>query len=106
MKKLRIVVYVLSCCGGWVGEEVWCVGGGDEKKGMSCCGVVENDCDVVDGVLEVEGGVVGWWGREKDWSGFDNDGVRLVVGGEGRNGLDMMQKGCCCMVDERFVYEK
>ncbi|PHT37044.1 hypothetical protein CQW23_24744 [Capsicum baccatum] len=51
------------------------------------------DPDLVHGLLEVEGALVGSSRTEKDCSQFDNDRLTLLLRPEPRNPLDMMQKG-------------
>ncbi|MCE3051639.1 hypothetical protein HAX54_050400 [Datura stramonium] len=68
--------------------------------------LVENDSDLVHGLLEVEGSLVGSSQTEKDCSQFDNDRVTLLLRPEPRNPLDMMQKGSWSIPDQRFLYEK
>nr|WEY30519.1 Ycf2 protein [Cuscuta gronovii] len=52
MKKLTILLYILSCSAGSVAQDLWSLPG---KNGI----LVENDSDLVDGLLEVEGAMVG-----------------------------------------------
>ncbi|KAF3685272.1 hypothetical protein FXO37_00784 [Capsicum annuum] len=66
----------------------------------------QNDSDLVHGLLEVEGALVGSSRTEKDYSQFDNDRVTLLLRPEPRNPLDMMQKGSWSILDQRFLYEK
>uniref|UniRef100_A0A8S0XM32 Ycf2 N-terminal domain-containing protein n=1 Tax=Spirodela intermedia TaxID=51605 RepID=A0A8S0XM32_SPIIN len=81
IKKLTILLYLLSCSAG------------------------SNDSDLVHGLLEVEGALVGFSRKEKDCSQFDNNRVTLLLRSEPRNPLDMMQNGSCSIVDQRFLYE-
>nr|YP_010460379.1 Ycf2 protein [Citrus indica]YP_010460397.1 Ycf2 protein [Citrus indica]UUC05669.1 Ycf2 protein [Citrus indica]UUC05687.1 Ycf2 protein [Citrus indica] len=106
MKKLTILLYLLSCSAGSVAQDLWSLPGPDEKNGITSSGLVENDSDLVHGLLEVEGALVGSSRTEKDCSRFDNDRVTLLLRPEPRNPLDMMQKGSCSIVDQRFLYEK
>ncbi len=78
----------------------------NESPLISTHGLVENDSDLVHGLLEVEGALVGSSRTEKDCSQFDNDRVTLLLRPEPRNPLDMMQNGSCSIVDQRFLYEK
>ncbi|MCE5167299.1 Protein Ycf2, partial [Datura stramonium] len=78
----------------------------DEKNGITSYGLVENDSDLVHGLLEVEGALVGSSRAEKDCSQFDNDRVTLLLRPKPRNPLDMMQKGSWSILDQRFLYEK
>nr|YP_010180494.1 Ycf2 [Cadaba glandulosa]YP_010180514.1 Ycf2 [Cadaba glandulosa]QVD39913.1 Ycf2 [Cadaba glandulosa]QVD39933.1 Ycf2 [Cadaba glandulosa] len=106
MKKLTILLYLLSCSAGSVAQDLWSLPGPDEKNGINSYGFVENDSDLVHGLLEVEGTLVGSSRTEKDCSQFDNDRVTLLFRSEPRNPLYMMQNGSCSIVDQRFLYEK
>nr|YP_009751155.1 hypothetical protein RF2 [Pyrularia edulis]YP_009751166.1 hypothetical protein RF2 [Pyrularia edulis]QIJ98534.1 hypothetical protein RF2 [Pyrularia edulis]QIJ98535.1 hypothetical protein RF2 [Pyrularia edulis] len=106
MKKLTILLYLLSCSAGSVAQDLWSLPGPDEKNGITSYGLVENDSDLVHGLLEVESALVGSSQTEKDYSQFDNDRVTLLLRPEPRNPLDMMQNGSCSIVDQRFLYEK
>nr|YP_010242988.1 Ycf2 [Impatiens walleriana]QTJ26121.1 Ycf2 [Impatiens walleriana] len=106
MKKLTILLYLLSCSAGSVAQDLWSLPGPDEKNGITTYGLVENDSDLVHGLLEVESALVGSSRTEKDCSQFDNDRVILLRRTEPRNPLDMMQKGSCSILDQRFLYEK
>nr|BDY11466.1 Ycf2 [Lysimachia monelli]BDY11481.1 Ycf2 [Lysimachia monelli] len=106
MKKLTILLYLLSCSAGSVAQDLWSLPGPDEKNGITSYGLVENDSDLVHGLLEVESALVGSSGTEKDCSQFDNDRVILLRRPEPRNPLDMMQNGSCSILDQRFLYEK
>nr|YP_011026477.1 hypothetical chloroplast RF21 [Echeveria chihuahuaensis]YP_011026494.1 hypothetical chloroplast RF21 [Echeveria chihuahuaensis]WQN00472.1 hypothetical chloroplast RF21 [Echeveria chihuahuaensis]WQN00489.1 hypothetical chloroplast RF21 [Echeveria chihuahuaensis] len=106
MKKLTILLYLLSCSAGSVAQDLWSLPGPDEKNGITSYGLVENASDLVHGLLEVEGALGGSSRTEKDCSQFDNDRVTLLLRPEPRNPLDMMQNGSCSIVDHRFIYEK
>nr|YP_010690634.1 Ycf2 protein [Cartonema parviflorum]YP_010690651.1 Ycf2 protein [Cartonema parviflorum]WBU14345.1 Ycf2 protein [Cartonema parviflorum]WBU14362.1 Ycf2 protein [Cartonema parviflorum] len=106
MKKLTILLYLLSCSAGSVAQDLWSSPGTDEKNGITSYGFVENDSDLVHGLLEVEGALMGSSRTEKDCSQFDNNRATLLLRSEPRNQLDMMQKGSCSIVDQRFLYEK
>nr|YP_010175997.1 Ycf2 [Oldenlandia diffusa]YP_010176015.1 Ycf2 [Oldenlandia diffusa]QSM35091.1 Ycf2 [Oldenlandia diffusa]QSM35109.1 Ycf2 [Oldenlandia diffusa] len=106
MKKLTILLYLLNCSAGSVAQDLWSLPGPDEKNGITSYGLVENDSDLVHGLLEVEGALVGSSRTEKDCSQFDNDRVTLLLRPEPRNPLDMMQSGSCSILDQRFLYEK
>ena len=77
-----------------------------KKNGMTSFGFVENDFDLVHGLLEVEDTLVGFSRKDKDCSQFDNNRVALLLRSEPRNPLDMMQNGSCSIVDQIFLYEK
>nr|AGW04483.1 hypothetical chloroplast protein [Astephanus triflorus] len=110
MKKLTILLYLLRCSAGSVAQDLWSLPGPDEKNGITSYGLVENDSDLVHGLLllllEVEGALVGSSRTEKDCSQFDNDRVTLLLRPEPRNPLDMMQSGSCSIFDQGFIYEK
>lgn len=108
MKKLTILLYLLSCSAGSVAQDLWSPLGPDEKEKnwITSYGFVEKDSDLVHGLLEVEGALVGSSRTEKDCSQFDNNRVTLLLRSEPKNQLDMMQNGSCSIVDRRFLYEK
>ncbi|CAL0323825.1 unnamed protein product [Lupinus luteus] len=106
MKKLTILLYLLSCSAGSVAQDLWSLPGPKEKNGITSYGLVENDSDLVHGLLEVEGALMGSSRTEKDCSQFDNDRVTLLLRPEPRNPLNMIQNGSCSIVDQRFLYEK
>nr|YP_010759888.1 Ycf2 protein [Cuscuta chinensis]YP_010759940.1 Ycf2 protein [Cuscuta chinensis]WEY29813.1 Ycf2 protein [Cuscuta chinensis]WEY29814.1 Ycf2 protein [Cuscuta chinensis] len=56
MKKLTILLYILSCSAGSVAQDLWSLPG---NNGITSSGLVENDSDLVHGLLEVEGALVG-----------------------------------------------
>ncbi|KAK7236658.1 hypothetical protein RIF29_45372 [Crotalaria pallida] len=95
-----------SCSAGSVAQDLWSLPGSEEKNGITSYGLVENDFDLVHGLLEVEGALVGSSRTEKDCSQFDNDRVTLLLRPEPRNSLNMIQNGSCSIVDQRFLYEK
>nr|QXV93841.1 Ycf2 [Epimedium diphyllum]QXV93858.1 Ycf2 [Epimedium diphyllum]QXV95083.1 Ycf2 [Epimedium trifoliolatobinatum]QXV95100.1 Ycf2 [Epimedium trifoliolatobinatum] len=106
MKRLTILLYLLSCSAGSVAQDLWSPPGPDEKNWVTSYGFLENDSDLVRGLLEVEGALLGSSRTEKDCSQFDNDRVALLLRHEPRSPLDMMQNGSCSIVDQRFLYEK
>ncbi|KAL0423505.1 UNVERIFIED_CONTAM: protein Ycf2 [Sesamum radiatum] len=65
MKKLTILLYLLSCSAGSVAQDLWSLPGPDEKNGITSYGLVENDSDLVHGLLEVEGALVDLHGQKK-----------------------------------------
>nr|YP_010287087.1 hypothetical protein RF2 [Hydrocharis chevalieri]YP_010287107.1 hypothetical protein RF2 [Hydrocharis chevalieri]UKT61170.1 hypothetical protein RF2 [Hydrocharis chevalieri]UKT61171.1 hypothetical protein RF2 [Hydrocharis chevalieri] len=94
IKKLTILLYLLSCSAGSVAQDLWSPLGLDEKKEITSYGFIENDSDLVHGLLKVEGFLVG---SEKDCSQFDNNRVTWFLRSEPRNPLDMMQNGFSMM---------
>nr|YP_010185595.1 Ycf2 protein [Epilobium hirsutum]YP_010185612.1 Ycf2 protein [Epilobium hirsutum]QVL23092.1 Ycf2 protein [Epilobium hirsutum]QVL23109.1 Ycf2 protein [Epilobium hirsutum] len=82
MKKLTILLYLLSCSAGSIAQDLLSPPGPDEKNRITSYGLVENDSDLVHGLsdlvhglLELEGALVGSSPTEKDSSQFDNDEV-------------------------------
>uniref|UniRef100_A0A3Q7HKI5 Uncharacterized protein n=1 Tax=Solanum lycopersicum TaxID=4081 RepID=A0A3Q7HKI5_SOLLC len=106
INRLTILLYLLSCSAGLVAQDLWSLSVPDEKNGITSYGLVENYSDLVHGLLEVEGTLVGSSRTEKDCSHFDNDRVTSFLQPKPRNPLDMMQRGSWSMLDQRFLYEK
>nr|AUD56529.1 Ycf2 [Cabomba caroliniana] len=104
MKKLTILLYLLSCSAGSVAQDLWSPPGPDEKNWITSYGFVENDSDLVHGLLK--SALVGYSRTECSQFDIDNDRVTLLLRAEPRNQLDMMQNGSCSIVDQRFPYEK
>ncbi|KAI5664366.1 hypothetical protein M9H77_23689 [Catharanthus roseus] len=82
MKKLTIILYLLSCSSRSVAQDLMSLPGPDEKNGIISYGLVENDSNLVHGLLEVEDALVGSSWTEKDYS------------------------ESCSILDQRFLYEK
>uniref|UniRef100_UPI0030E16942 hypothetical protein RF2 n=1 Tax=Selenicereus megalanthus TaxID=1195127 RepID=UPI0030E16942 len=101
MKKLTILLYLLSCSAGSVAQDLWSPPGPDEKNGIASCGLVYNDSALVHGLLEVEDALVGLLRTEKE-----NDPVPLLILPKLRNPLDMMKNGSCSILDRRSLYGK
>nr|YP_010287005.1 hypothetical protein RF2 [Limnobium laevigatum]YP_010287022.1 hypothetical protein RF2 [Limnobium laevigatum]UKT61085.1 hypothetical protein RF2 [Limnobium laevigatum]UKT61086.1 hypothetical protein RF2 [Limnobium laevigatum] len=101
MKRLTILLYLLSCSAGSVAQDLWSPLVPNEKRGIAFYGFFENDSDLVHALLEVEGVLLG---SEKDCSQFDNTRVTLFLRSEPRNPFDMMQKGFS-MMQNGFCYE-
>ncbi|KAH0706298.1 hypothetical protein KY285_010801 [Solanum tuberosum] len=55
MKRLTILLYLLSCSAGSVAQDLWSLSVPDEKNGIISYGLIENDSDLVHGLLEVDG---------------------------------------------------
>nr|YP_010940406.1 Ycf2 protein [Eremurus zoae]YP_010940423.1 Ycf2 protein [Eremurus zoae]WLR81350.1 Ycf2 protein [Eremurus zoae]WLR81367.1 Ycf2 protein [Eremurus zoae] len=106
MKKLTRLLYLLSCSAGSVAQDLWSSPRSGEKNWITSYGFVENDSDLVHGLLEVEGALAGSSRTEKDCSQFDNNRATLLLRSEPRNPLDMIQNGSFSIVDQRFFYEK
>ena len=90
MKKLTILLYLLSCSAGSVAQDLWSLLGPDEKNWITSYRLVETDSGLVDGLLEVvEGALVG----------------SSLLRPEPRNPLEMMENGSRSIFDRRFLYE-
>nr|QUV77273.1 hypothetical protein RF2 [Markhamia cauda-felina]QUV77274.1 hypothetical protein RF2 [Markhamia cauda-felina] len=103
IKKLTILLYLLSCSAGSVAQDLWSLTEPDEKKRIASYRLLENDSELVHGLLEVEGALVGSSRTEK--GPFDNDRVTLFLRPEPRNPLDMMQNGSCSIFDQKHESE-
>ncbi|KAK2350161.1 protein Ycf2 [Trifolium repens] len=104
MKKLTILLYLLSCSAGSVAQDLWSLPGPNEKNdGITSYRLLDNDSDLVHGLLEVEGALVG---SSQTGSKFNNDGVTLLLRTERRNPLNMIRNGSRSIFDQRFLYEK
>jgi len=109
MKKLTILLYLLSSSAGSVAQDLWFLPRPAEKKGYCSFRLAEDDSDLVHGLLEVESALVRSSQTEKDCSQFDNDRVILLHRPEPRNPLDMMKSGFCSILEDQFIegtYEK
>ncbi|KAL2938615.1 Protein Ycf2 [Bienertia sinuspersici] len=65
MKKLTILLYLLSYSAGSVAQDLLSLHGHDEKNGITSYGLVEDDSYLVHGLLEVEGALVDPHRQEK-----------------------------------------
>uniref|UniRef100_A0A3Q7EC44 Uncharacterized protein n=1 Tax=Solanum lycopersicum TaxID=4081 RepID=A0A3Q7EC44_SOLLC len=65
MKRLTILLHLFSCSAGSVSQDLWSLFVSNEKNGIISYGLVENDYDLVHGLLEVEGALVGSSRTEK-----------------------------------------
>ncbi|CAN1202986.1 Protein Ycf2 [Linum perenne] len=102
-QKLTILLYILSCSAGPVAQDLWSLPGSDEESGIARYKLVENDSDLVHGLLELEAALVGSSRTENDCSEFDNDRVPLLLRPEPRSPLDMMKNGCFSILENRFL---
>nr|YP_009340617.1 Ycf2 protein [Wimmerella hederacea]YP_009340639.1 Ycf2 protein [Wimmerella hederacea]APQ40189.1 hypothetical chloroplast RF2 [Wimmerella hederacea]APQ40213.1 hypothetical chloroplast RF2 [Wimmerella hederacea] len=112
-KKLTILLYLLNCSAGSVAQDLWSPPEPDENNRIAYGRLVENDFDLVHGLLEIEGilegfsrtDLEGFLRTEKDCSQFDKDRVPLLLRPEPRNPSDMIQNGFQSMIDQKFIYE-
>ena len=66
MKKLTIILYLLNCSVRSVAQDLWSSLEPDEKNGIISYELVENDSDLVHGLLEVEVALMGSSQTKKD----------------------------------------
>nr|YP_009405985.1 hypothetical chloroplast RF2 [Lobelia sessilifolia]YP_009406008.1 hypothetical chloroplast RF2 [Lobelia sessilifolia]ASA38059.1 hypothetical chloroplast RF2 [Lobelia sessilifolia]ASA38084.1 hypothetical chloroplast RF2 [Lobelia sessilifolia] len=112
-KKLTILLYLLNCSAGSVAQDLWSPPEPEENNRIAYGRLVENDFDLVHGLLEIEGILEGFSRTdlegcsrtEKDCSQFDKDRVPLLLRPEPRNPSDMIQNGFQSMIDQKFIYE-
>nr|YP_010565946.1 hypothetical protein RF2 [Medicago rotata]UZC30532.1 hypothetical protein RF2 [Medicago rotata] len=104
MKKLTILLYLLSCSAGSVAQKLWSLTGPNEKnEGITSYRLLYNDYDLVHGLLEVEGALLG---SSQTGSPFNNEGVTFLLRPEPRNPINMLRNGSRSILDHRFLYEK
>nr|YP_010565976.1 hypothetical protein RF2 [Medicago murex]UZC30608.1 hypothetical protein RF2 [Medicago murex]UZC30684.1 hypothetical protein RF2 [Medicago murex] len=104
MKKLTILLYLLSCSAGSVAQNLWSLTGPNEKNdGITSYRLLYNDSDLLHGLLEVEGALLG---SSQTESPFDNDAVPFLLRPEPRNPINMIRNGSRSILDHRFLYEK
>lgn len=94
----RLTILLLSCSAGLVAQNLWSLLEPDDKNERAP--LVENDSNLVQGLVEVESALVGSSRTEKDCSRFDNDRVPLLFRPEPRNPLDMMQNRSSSIFEE------
>ncbi|KAL2921504.1 Protein Ycf2 [Bienertia sinuspersici] len=104
MKKLTILLYLLSCSTGSVTQDLWSLPGPDEQNGITSYGLVEDDSYLVHGLLELESALVGSSWTEKDCS--QNDQVDIVSLARTKESLRYDAKGILSILDHRFLYRK
>nr|YP_009141235.1 hypothetical chloroplast RF21 [Lathyrus clymenum]AIL55761.1 hypothetical chloroplast RF21 [Lathyrus clymenum] len=104
MKKLTILLYLLSCSAGSVAQDFLSLPGPNENNdGITSYRLLENDSHLVHGLLEIEGALLG---PSETGNPFDNDGVPSLLRSEPRNPLNIIQNGSSSIVDHRFLSEK
>nr|WCR63274.1 hypothetical chloroplast RF21 [Trigonella foenum-graecum] len=104
MKKLTILLYLLSCSAGSVAQDLWSIAGpNEENDGITSYRLLDNDSDLVHGLLEIEGALLG---SSQTGSQFDNDGVTFLLRPEPRNPLNMIQNGYSSIVDQKNIYKQ
>nr|QNK04151.1 hypothetical protein RF2 [Adenophora triphylla] len=106
MKKLTILIYVLNCSSGLVAQNLWSRSDLNANNEIASGSLVENNSDLVHGLLEVEGILEGFLPTEKDCIQFDKDRVPVLRRPEPRNPSDMIHNGFWSLLDHKLIYEK
>nr|YP_010290906.1 hypothetical protein RF2 [Gahnia tristis]YP_010290929.1 hypothetical protein RF2 [Gahnia tristis]ULQ66064.1 hypothetical protein RF2 [Gahnia tristis]ULQ66087.1 hypothetical protein RF2 [Gahnia tristis] len=99
LKKITILLYLLSCSAGLVTQDLWSSPGPDAKNWITSSEFVENDSHLVQSLLELEDFLVGSSWIEKNCS------ETLLLRSEPRNPLDMMQHRSFSIRYRRLKYE-
>nr|YP_009366299.1 Ycf2 [Aloysia citrodora]YP_009366318.1 Ycf2 [Aloysia citrodora]ARJ61842.1 Ycf2 [Aloysia citrodora]ARJ61843.1 Ycf2 [Aloysia citrodora]UVF35516.1 Ycf2 protein [Aloysia citrodora]UVF35536.1 Ycf2 protein [Aloysia citrodora]UVF36543.1 Ycf2 protein [Aloysia citrodora] len=102
VKKLTILLYLLSCCAGPVARDLWDVPRPDEnqKDMLASYPLVQNEWDLVHGLLEIEGALMASSPTEKDCSPFDNDRVPFLLRPEPRHPSEILWDPNCVDPDD------
>ena len=79
MKKLTILLYLLSCSTRSVAQDLWYLPKPDKKNEITFSNVAKNDFHLVYDLLEVEGALMTSSQIEKDCSRFENNHVTLQI---------------------------
>nr|YP_009435799.1 hypothetical chloroplast RF2 [Monopsis alba]YP_009435822.1 hypothetical chloroplast RF2 [Monopsis alba]ATG25800.1 hypothetical chloroplast RF2 [Monopsis alba]ATG25825.1 hypothetical chloroplast RF2 [Monopsis alba] len=74
-KKLTILLYLLKCSAGSVAQELWAPPEQNENNRIAYGRLVEDDFDLLHGLLEIEGILEGFSPTEKDCSQTEKEGV-------------------------------
>nr|ATG24912.1 hypothetical chloroplast RF2 [Lobelia heterophylla subsp. heterophylla]ATG24931.1 hypothetical chloroplast RF2 [Lobelia heterophylla subsp. heterophylla] len=107
IKKLTILLYILTCSAGSVAQDLfWSRPGPDEKNGLAYGKPLDDNSDIVHGLLEIEGILAGYSPTEKDCSQFDKDRVTLFLRTEPRSPSDIIHNGYASLLEKRFIYQK
>nr|WDS80565.1 Ycf2 protein [Lantana camara]WDS80566.1 hypothetical chloroplast RF21 [Lantana camara] len=105
VKKLTILLYLLSCSAGPVARDLWYVPRPDEnqKDMMPFYPLVQSEWDLVHGLLEIEGALMASSPTEKDCSPFDNDRVPFLLRPEPRDPSEIYWDPNCVDPDDTEV---
>nr|QFG71460.1 Ycf2 protein [Mammillaria pectinifera] len=103
MKKLTILLYLLSCSAGSVAQDLWSPRGPDEEKGIPSFELFSNDSALVHGLLEIEDALAGLGSLRTE---EEDDLVPFLILPKQRNPLDMMKNGSCSILDLRSLYKE
>nr|YP_010411758.1 hypothetical chloroplast RF21 [Lophophora diffusa]URP30852.1 hypothetical chloroplast RF21 [Lophophora diffusa] len=103
MKKLTILLYLLSCSAGSVARDLWSPRGPDEEKGIPSFELLSHDSALVHGLLEIEDALAGLVSLRTE---EEDDLVPFLILPKLRNPLDMMKNGSCSILDLRSPYKE
>nr|QFG71164.1 Ycf2 protein [Mammillaria albiflora] len=103
MKKLTILLYLLSCSAGSVAQDLWSPRGPDEEKGIPSFELFSKDSALVHGLLEIEDALAGLGSLRTE---EEDDLVPFLILPKLRNPLDMMKNGSCSILDLRSLYKE
>nr|YP_010248255.1 Ycf2 [Codonopsis pilosula]YP_010248279.1 Ycf2 [Codonopsis pilosula]QTK21304.1 Ycf2 [Codonopsis pilosula]QTK21305.1 Ycf2 [Codonopsis pilosula] len=99
MKRLTILLYLLTCSAGSVAQDLWSRPG-DENNGLASGRLLENNSDLVHGLLEIESVLAGISRPKKDCSQFDKDPVTLPLRPQPRNPSARMHRAFGSILDQ------
>nr|YP_010392510.1 hypothetical protein RF2 [Canarina eminii]YP_010392533.1 hypothetical protein RF2 [Canarina eminii]UPX08119.1 hypothetical protein RF2 [Canarina eminii]UPX08142.1 hypothetical protein RF2 [Canarina eminii] len=99
MKRLTILLYLLTCSAGLVAQDLWSRPG-DENTGIAFGTLVDNNSDLVHGLLEIESVLAGISWPEKDCSQFDKDRVTLPLRPQPKNPSARMHRAFGSILDQ------
>nr|QWZ47218.1 hypothetical chloroplast RF2 [Cyclocodon parviflorus]QWZ47243.1 hypothetical chloroplast RF2 [Cyclocodon parviflorus] len=99
MKRLTILLYLLTCSAGSVAQDLWSQPG-DENTGIASGRLVDNNSDLVHGLLEIESVLAGISRPEKDCSQFDKDPVTLLLRPQPKNPSARMHRAFGSILDQ------
>nr|QTI91210.1 Ycf2 [Echinocactus grusonii] len=103
MKKLTILLYLLSCSAGSVAQDLWSPPGPDEEKGIPSCELIYDDSTLVHGLLEIEDTLAG---LESLRTEEEDDLVPFLILPKLRNPLDIIKDKSCPTLDFGSPYKE
>nr|QTI91350.1 Ycf2 [Ferocactus latispinus] len=103
MKKLTILLYLLSCSAGLVAQDLWSPPGPDEEKEIPSCEFIYGDSTIVHGLLEIEDTLAGLEPLRKE---EEDDLVPFLILPKQRNPLDRMKDGFWSILDFKSLYKE
>nr|YP_009414771.1 hypothetical chloroplast RF2 [Platycodon grandiflorus]YP_009414796.1 hypothetical chloroplast RF2 [Platycodon grandiflorus]ARR27774.1 hypothetical chloroplast RF2 [Platycodon grandiflorus]ARR27789.1 hypothetical chloroplast RF2 [Platycodon grandiflorus]UBK12175.1 hypothetical chloroplast RF2 [Platycodon grandiflorus]UBK12200.1 hypothetical chloroplast RF2 [Platycodon grandiflorus]UXO94473.1 hypothetical chloroplast RF2 [Platycodon grandiflorus] len=99
MKRLTILLYLLTCSAGLVAQDLRSRPGAENTR-IASGRLVENNSDLVHGLLEIESVLAGISRPEKDCSQFDKDRVTLPLRPQPKNPSARMHRGFGSILDQ------